>query len=51
MNATTDLAACRLTTKPSTNNFHKSFQKDVAELVKQNNIHKYTSTYYKYSKL
>ncbi|CAF4097517.1 unnamed protein product [Rotaria sp. Silwood2] len=51
INPRADLAACRLTPKPSTLNFDTIFQQDIIELVEQNNIHKHTNTCYKHAKL
>ena len=49
-NTTTLMASIMPTPQPLMPNFALNFKKDVAQLVNSNNIHRHTSTCYKYSK-
>ncbi|CAF1426777.1 unnamed protein product [Rotaria magnacalcarata] len=42
--------ACLSTPNPASDDFHRIFRKDVVRLVETSNIHKHSTTYYKYSK-
>lgn len=44
------MPACLLTPNPASDDFHQTFRKDVVRLVETSNIHKHSTTCYKYSK-